>query len=265
MFNSMNAAPSLADIAAVTRNNDGDGIGGNNGWWILIILFALFGGWGRGYGYDNGAGSSGNGVNSNYVLATDFATIERKLDGVNNGLCDGFYAQNTNMLNGFSGLQQTAAQNTAAITAAIENGFNTQNLTNLQNANAIMGGINNLGAQMASCCCEIQRGQDTTNYNLATQTNALQQAINQSSQNIMQNCNANYRQLHDELIAFKMEAKDATIADLTARLSRADLAASQAAQNEYLISQIRPCPVPAFTVPNPYAYSGCCGNNGTCC
>lgn len=50
MFNM--SAPSLADIAAVTRNNDGnDGWGGNNGWWILIILFALFG-WGRGgYGY----------------------------------------------------------------------------------------------------------------------------------------------------------------------------------------------------------------------
>lgn len=39
MFNS--SMPSLSDIAAVTNN---DGFGGNNGWWILIILFAIFGG-----------------------------------------------------------------------------------------------------------------------------------------------------------------------------------------------------------------------------
>lgn len=41
MFN--NAAISPADIAAVTRNSNNDGFGDGNGWWILIILFALFG------------------------------------------------------------------------------------------------------------------------------------------------------------------------------------------------------------------------------
>ena len=46
MFNS---SPSLADIAAVTGGNRNDGAWGDGGWWVLIILFALFGGWG-GYG-----------------------------------------------------------------------------------------------------------------------------------------------------------------------------------------------------------------------
>lgn len=261
MFNTSNAAPSLADIAAVTRN-DNDGIGGNNGWWILIILFALFGGWGNrgGYGY----GNSGGGVADGYVLASDFATIERKLDGVNNGLCDGFYAQNTNMLNGFSGLQQTAANNTASITAAVTNGFNTQNLTNLQNTYAVQNGITGLSNQIASCCCDVQRGQDATNYNLTTQHTALQQSISNMGQSIMQNCNNNYRQLHDEFVQFRLESKDAQIADLTAKLAKADLTASQAAQNEYLVNTLRPAPVPAFPVPNPYAYSGC-GCNNSCC
>lgn len=80
------------------------GFGGYGAEWIwIIVLFALWqnGGWGNG---GNG------GVGSNYVLATDFATIERKIDGVNNGLCDGFYAMNTGMLNGFSGVQQTLCQ-----------------------------------------------------------------------------------------------------------------------------------------------------------
>ena len=45
----MNATPSLADIAAVTDGNrNNDGFGNGNGWWVLIILFAIFGGWGNG-------------------------------------------------------------------------------------------------------------------------------------------------------------------------------------------------------------------------
>ena len=59
MFNG--SYPSLADIAAVTgnRNSDGNGFADGNGWWVLIILFALFGGWGNaGWG---GAGVGGNG------------------------------------------------------------------------------------------------------------------------------------------------------------------------------------------------------------
>lgn len=43
MFNSN--GPSLADIAAVTGNRNNDGFGEGNGWWILIILFAIFGGY----------------------------------------------------------------------------------------------------------------------------------------------------------------------------------------------------------------------------
>ena len=51
-----------------------------------------------------------------------------------------------------------------------------------------------------------------------------------------------------------MAQKDERIADLTQKLGKADLAASQAAQNSYLIKQLRPCPEPAYIVPNPY----CC-------
>lgn len=42
-----------------------------------------------------------------------------------------------------------------------------------------------------------------------------------------------------------------------------NLSASQCQQNAYLISQLRPNPVPAFQVANPFAsmYTGCCNNN----
>lgn len=104
------------DLPVVANGNCGNnGMFGNNGDWIwAFLLFALIGnnGWG-GFGGGNG------GIGSNYVLATDFATIERKLDGVNNGLCDGFYAQNTNMLNGFAGVQNALCQGFSGINASI--------------------------------------------------------------------------------------------------------------------------------------------------
>ena len=98
-------------------SSNGGGYGGFGGYgseWIwIIVLFALW--------QNGGFGGYGNrgGVGENYVLATDFATIERKLDGVNNGLCDGFYAMNTGMLNGFANVQNTLCQGFNGVNASI--------------------------------------------------------------------------------------------------------------------------------------------------
>lgn len=143
---------SLADIAAATgnngRNNDGfsDGAGA---WWIVIFLIFAFMGWGRnGYGFGGGTGS---GAADNYVLASDFATLqrqidsstatlERKADATQQGLCDGFYAMNTGMLNGFSGVQQAMCQGFSGINSNI-------NTTGYETRNA----INALSSQLADC------------------------------------------------------------------------------------------------------------------
>ena len=86
-----------ADIAAVTNGgNSGWGFGGDGAWWIIILFLFVFCGWG-GNGFGNG--NNGGGVMDGYVLTSDFANLERKLDGVNNGLCDGFYAQ-AQLING---------------------------------------------------------------------------------------------------------------------------------------------------------------------
>ena len=98
-----------ADIAAVTNNNGGFGFGGDGGaWWIIILFLFVFCGWGGNWaGNGFGNGNSG-GVVDGYVLTSDFANIERKIDSVNQGLCDGFYQQaqlvngaNMAMANGF--------------------------------------------------------------------------------------------------------------------------------------------------------------------
>ena len=98
MFNSNNGY-SLADIAAATGGCNGNGWGNDgNSWWIIIfILILCWGGNNRG-GLFGGNDSTGSGITDGYILTSDFANIERKLDSVNNGICDGFYAMNTGML-----------------------------------------------------------------------------------------------------------------------------------------------------------------------
>ena len=63
--------------------------------------------------------------------------------------------------------------------------------------------------------------------------------------------------LHDELVAYRMEDKDNTIAELRSQVNALNLSASQSNQNAYLVAQLKtPAPVPAYTVPNPNGYYG---------
>ena len=260
---------SASDVALLSGNNgrNNDGFGGDGSWaWVLIFLIFAFGGFGRnGFG-----GGTGSGATDNYVLASDFATLqrqidsstatlERKADATQQGLCDGFYAMNTGMLNGFSGVQQAMCQGFSGINQAISNSaFNTER------------GLWNLSSQFADCCCQTQRAIDGVNYNMAMNTNGIQQTLCNTTRDLIENQNANYRALHDEIVANRMEDKNAQIAAQQNEINALRLAASQEKQNSFLISQLKPCPDPAYIVPNPnccYDYSvtrntcGCnCGN-----
>lgn len=134
--------------------------------------------------------------------------------------------------------------------------INADTVANMQNTNA-------LSTQLAQCCCENRQGQAQIQYDMATNTCAIQNAIQNQTQQIIQNDNANYRQLHDEIVANRMEDLKSKIADQAQEINQLNLSASQCQQNAYLISQLRPNPVPAFQVANPFAsmYTGCCNNN----
>ena len=245
-----------SDVALLSgRNGNNDGFGDNGSWWVIIFLIFAFMGWGRGNnGF--GGGSNGYGAMDNYVLASDFATIQRQLsDGfgdltaqsryIQNGLCDGFYAMNTSLLNGFAGVNNSI----------MTNGYETRNA------------INNLSSDLASCCCNLRSDIQGVNYNLATNTCALQNTMNMNTRDIVDTVNANYRALHDEIVANKLEMKNDRIAEQQNEINALRLSASQAKQNAYLINELKPCPNPAYIVPNPnccYNYqvtSGCgCGN-----
>ena len=221
------------------------GFGYGNDAWVLIILFALIFGWGNnGMGF--GGNRGGSGVVDGYVLASDFSNIERKIDGVNNGICDGFYAMNTGMLNGFGNITQTIMQN----------GYETRN--------AVQG----VGAQLADCCCKTQSAIQGVNFNIAQQTNAINQSLCNGFRDVVDSQNANYRALHDEIVANRIEDKNAQIAAQQNEITALRLAASQAAQNAYLIGELKPCPKPAYITCNPYqsypSYNVCCGATGQC-
>lgn len=268
-----------ADFAAVAGGNN-DSWGGNGAWWIIILFLFAFCGWG-GNGW-NGNGSAA-GAADNYVLASDFATLqrqidsatsslERKGDAINSGLCDGFYAQNSTMLTGFGNVNQNMATGFANAElsranqqSALIQQLNTNNVTAMQNANALQ-------AQLAQCCCDNKAAIADVNYNLATQSNAIQAAVTNgfcqtnynaatNTRDIIDSQNANTRAILDKLTNQEIAAKDAQIQAQNQQISALQLAASQSAQNQYLINQLRPAPVPAFSVGAPYQFAGCgsCG------
>lgn len=77
--------------------------------------------------------------------------------------------------------------------------------------------------------------------------------------------NANYRALHDEIVANRIEDKNAQIAAQQNEINALRLAASQTEQNAYLISQLKPQAIPSYSVPNPNCCYTCCGTYGNGC
>lgn len=253
---------SPADIAVLsgnTRNDGNNGWGDNSAWWV--ILFLIFG-YGRN-GFGGGFGGNYGGVTDGYVLASDFAQIDRKLDTISNGICDSTFALNNTMTNGFSATQQTLCQGFSGINQAITtNGYETR--LGVQGlASQLASCCCDLRQQLADCCCQTQRGIDGINYNMAMNTNSIQQTLCNNTRDIIDNQNANYRALHDEIVANRIEDKNAQIASQQNEINALRLKASQEAQNTYLINQLKPCPIPSYVVPNPNCCYNTCGYNGT--
>lgn len=218
-------------------NSNRGGMFGGDGWWAIII-FALIFGWGNG-GYGFGGGNSG-GVADGYVLASDFANVERKIDAVNNGVCDGFYAMNTGMLNGFAG-----------VTQAVTSGFSAAELARCNQQAALMQQLNAMQRSTDNCCCENRAAIAQVRYDMATQACDTRNTIQNAARDITDNQNAGTR----EILSFLTNNR---LRELEAENSTLKLAASQAAQNNYLVSALRPSPIPAYQVQNPY----CCNTNG---
>ena len=247
------------DATNGVNNGCGNGMWGGD-WLGYLLLFALIGGGGFGFGgggilpwllFGNG-GFGGAGATNGYVLTSDFANIERKLDGINNGICDSTFQLTNTLNNNFR---------------SVDNAICTLGYQALQNTNAIQ-------TQLADCCCgikgeikDVAYGNERNSWNISKQISDCccdLEKMNLQNRFDMQtyNCNtlAAIDKLGDRIVDYLTQDK---IATLTADNQALRLAASQAKQNEYLISRLgEKCPEPAYIVQPPQQVTfptNCCG------
>ena len=253
MFNTGNCA-SVPLVANIDGNGNNNGWGAEGSWlWFLIVVFAIFGGWGNGFGGFGGNGMNG-GVGSEIQRGFDNQAVVSKLDGITNGLCDGFYA----VQNGMNGINTNILQTGFGIQQAI----NADTVANMQNTNALQ-------SQLANCCCETREAIQGVNYNMATNTCALQNTMNNNTRDIIDSQNAGFRSILDYLCQDKIATLTAENNDLRRAASQdrqnALLTSAMSAQTNQIINAVNPAPIPSYTVPNPNAYYGCGCNTGCNC
>ena len=169
----MDSNYSLADIRAATH--DDDGYGGQGSWFWIVVLFLFMFGFGR-----NGWGNDvNNGALTRAEMTDGFnnQSILNKLNGLENGLCDGFYSQNTTMLQGFAGIGNQIMQNQFA---------------------------------MKECCCETNRNIDAVRYENSKNTCEITTAIHNEGEQTRALIQANTIQnLRDRLEAKSQELQTA--------------------------------------------------------
>ena len=144
---------SVADIAAVTRNNGygyGDGCGyGMGGWWMIILFALIF----NGNGFWGNRGAAGEPVTES-------------------GLCNSMNFNNLENAVGRLGDSQTA-------------GFNGLQRDLCQGFSAINAGINQVRFDNQQCCCETQRLLDRNDYNAAMNTASINANTTAQTQKIL--------------------------------------------------------------------------------
>lgn len=221
----MNSGMSAADVAVLTGNagnsrSCNDGFGGDGWGWIwLILIFAIFGGWGNGFG---GFGGNSGGFNTP----------------------------------GFQGYATRSDIDAALSTQGIENGINGITTQLCNGFNSVNSNISNLGYNLQNCCCDLKQGLGEVNYNLAAQTNILQNTVNNNGTAIQQALNTGFRDVIDAQNAGTQRIVDMITQDkiqsLQTDLQSAQLQLSNQAQTNNIINALRPTPTPSYPVMSPY-------------
>lgn len=269
------AMPSVADIAAVTRGNGNNGWGNGfgEGWWVIVLLLAMFGGFGGGWGmggYGMGyGGAAAYGAESVLQRSLDTQSILSKLDGVNNGICSLGYdqlAQMNNIGTQIGNVGTQVMQTGFGLTQAI----NQADVNNMQNTNA-------LSRQLSDCCCENRAAIAQVRYDMATESCKTNNNIHQTGDAIIQSQNQGFQMLNntikDGFCNLEMREAQREIADLRQRLNDCDRNSALQSTAQYIVNAVRPTAGPAWIVDNPnacnnysvYRNDGRCCNQNTCC
>lgn len=205
----------VADALALRNSgNNGDfGLGGGNGWWVIILILFLISGFGRG-NYGNGGGDStntvfvpyGNGGNGwgnswnpcctpataqGVTDAFNFSALDTGVRATHEAVTDGFYTNNLATTNLGTAIQQSfgqaalqTCQGFNGVTNAVNSVNNTvnQGVNSIQSSlcngfNAVNQGIANSNYKLSECCCDMRQAVMQSNFNNQTGFNTLGTAI----------------------------------------------------------------------------------------
>lgn len=220
----------------VSGNGYGNsGMWGGDGIWAILLLALL----GNGFGYGRGGYGAGAGI-SGEALGYELGKV-----ATTNDVASGF--NNSAVLSSLNDIKLTQASNLNFINQGFS-GLNTQiqaGFAGVDNAICTLGyqnqaGFNSLAHQISDCCCSTQRAIDGVNYNMAKNTCDIVSAINSSNQRVI-----------DYMQSEKIDT-------LNRKLAVAEGQISNYAQTNAIISALKPCPTPAYVVPNP----NCCYTTG---
>lgn len=228
------AMDGIQPVVDINRNNN-DCWGGGNWMWIIVLLFFFCGGgWGNNGDYAAAAFANGAMTRNEITNGFDAQDIKNGIRGIQNGLCDGFYAQNTTMLQGFNNTQRDIMQTGYQLGSAIaENRFAAQ-----------------------QCCCETNRNIDSVKAENYRNTCEITTAIHAEGEATRALINANVMQ----------ELRD-RLADRDRDLLTANMQLSQQAQTATIVNTVRPFPQPAYITCSPYTSVngfGCGNSCGGC-
>lgn len=238
----MNSGLSASDVAVLSGStnrgcNDNGAFGYGAEWilWLVIILAIFNGGWGFG-GFGGGCGNGGfnSPVGQGGLTRAD---VDAALS--TQGIESGITGIGTQLCNGF---------------------------------NSVNSNISNLGYNLQNCCCDLKQGLGEVNYNLAAQTNILQNTVNNNGTAIQQALNTGFRDVIDAQNAGTQRIVDMITQDkiqsLQTDLQSAQLQLSNQAQTNNIINALRPTAVPAYLTCSPYqammGYGGCGCNTCGC-
>lgn len=256
-----NGAPMLTmpvEPAYGGGNNNNSGWGDNGAWWI--ILFLIWGMWGGGWN-NGGFGGSGNSAAQGALtreqacIDNNFNNLMRETAGIADSVNLGFANLNSTICN----QQYETAGLINGLSNTVQSGFNAQNIAALQTANAqniaAMQNANAIQAQLSQCCCDQRAATENVRFTIAQEDCQTRNLIQSTTRDMIDNNNANTRAILDKLTAQELAAKDAQITAQTQKIFGLELTASQAAQNNYLINQLRPTPVPCYPASSPCGYN----------
>lgn len=233
---------SLGYMMGQSEGNGGDnGLLGGNGILGLAALALLFGG-GRGgiFGGNFGGGDCGSpcATQADVRAAVDQQTLISKIDQQTYGLSSTFTALNDNLNQNFRGIDN------AICTLGYQN----------------QAGVNALASQLASCCCDIERGQDRIGTQIAECCCDLKTQMANNTRDIIDSQNCGTRAILDYLTNEKIDSLRAENQALRFSASQdrqnAYITTAMQAQTNQLIDRIAPYPVPSFNVCAPYQFGG---------